>query len=416
MSEFKAKNKYNNLQNQVIYKARYNSQAYPIELPNVQEFNFMEYVFYGAIDVDGSSIYPNFNNFKNFPATQNQNTYRAFDFVVDMHRDVQRNIQAAIVMGEMVSDNDYIKNFEVNRSYESPTDLYQTYLANILIEMNGLIKSERGTLINITHLDSYVKYFQNFLMENYRDKPITFSGWLKSEENSLFSTGLAFSIADLDLDDDDKKVDNFISSNMFPYYQKICLNRGLTVHKQCPWILVADISSPAITPYLNDSIENILDNFFIRSYSSDHTLLKSQLIKYFNNFVLENRFTVNYRVSCNKSIKRVKYRNNVDYYNLPKPWNSDDPWIDLMIDLRNLEEGLPKAKSELRKIKKTWKIYRKHYTNKNIFQYIDDNFKIETFKKPYGFQDRLLKEKLIRKREEKRSGIDRGTIIAGSSY
>ena len=69
---------------------------------------------------------------------------------------------------------------------------------------------------------------------------------MQSSNNSLFSTGLAVSIADIPFDDDNKKYEEFMSSSIFAYYKKICLNRGFSIWKHCPYVLVADLGSPAI--------------------------------------------------------------------------------------------------------------------------------------------------------------------------
>ena len=140
MSDFKGKNSRRSVGDQMIYKSRFNTQAYVEEGPEVVDFNFIEYNLYGTIDLSGSSIYPEETRIVNFKSNRNDpQTFRAFDFVTRMFQDVKTNIQAAISMGEMFSDNQIITNMEIKRAYEPPKKEYRTYLSNILINYNNQV-------------------------------------------------------------------------------------------------------------------------------------------------------------------------------------------------------------------------------------------------------------------------------------
>lgn len=58
MSKFKGNNQRTPLHDQVIYKSQFNTESYDEEGPEIFEFNIIEYQMYGAIDIEGSSIYP----------------------------------------------------------------------------------------------------------------------------------------------------------------------------------------------------------------------------------------------------------------------------------------------------------------------------------------------------------------------
>ena len=109
---------------------------------------------------------------------------------------------------------------------------------------------------NITSFDDYVKELMVFFKNNFQNKALTMSGFLQSNKNSIFTSGLAFSIADIDFDDDNKKYTQFMSTPSFEFYKKVLLNKGFKIWKHCPYVIVADIGSPAITRYLNTNIED----------------------------------------------------------------------------------------------------------------------------------------------------------------
>ena len=295
MSIFKANNKKTPIHDQVVNKSRFTTRAYQEEGPEIFEFNFIEYSMYGAIDLEGSSIYPNNQFIKNFKGTPGEpSTFQVFDFVTRMHIDARRNIQIAISMGELVNDNPIIANMEIVRAYEPPLVAYKSHLSLILIEFNEKIKANKTLLDNITSFDLYVKELLVHFSDNYQNKPLTLSGWLQSTENSLFSTGLAFSIADISFDDDNQKYDEFMSSSLFPFYKRVMLNKGFKIWKHCPYVLVADIGSPAIVNYLNTNIEDTINTYYNKSYNIDYVYL-------YNNIILIAPSTINF----NYFIKKV---------------------------------------------------------------------------------------------------------------
>ena len=83
MSKFRGKNKYTKLSDQFIYKDNFFEEGHMVEGPEVFYFDFIEYQMYGAINLEGSSIFPNEENLKNFSneVGQEQN-FRAFNFNV----------------------------------------------------------------------------------------------------------------------------------------------------------------------------------------------------------------------------------------------------------------------------------------------------------------------------------------------
>ena len=411
MSIYKGKNSVEIIRNQMIYKSRFNTQAHEQEGPEVVDFDFIEYNMYGAIDISGSSIYPEEAVLSNFASDRdNPRTFRAFDFVTRMFQDVKTNIQLAIRIGELPADNEFITNMEVKRAYESPRNLYKAYLSNILINYNEYLKSDRGLVNNITSFDQFVKEFFVFLSQNYLGSPMTFSGWLQTTENSLFSTGLAVSIADLAFDDDDKKYEQFMNSSMFKFYKRVCLNRGFSIWKKCPYVLVADLGSPAIVPYINSSVNNILNNYYNKSYIIDNILIKNKLIEYYNDFLIENPYKIKLKMGCVRiSERRIVYREQYnDSY-------SDEYWTNLYLDLRNLELRNIKGKSEIRKLKKYIKSMKNHLDSFDEMSYIDSNFKNETFRKDFGFLDRVRRADEERKQEQIKSGIVGGSTVLGGS-
>ena len=411
MSKFKGNNRRKIIHNQAIYKSRFETQAYEGEEgPEIFEFNFIEYQMYGAVDIEGSSIYPDSIKMKNFQTAPNQQSdFRAFDFVTKMYLDAKRNIQIAVSMGELVNDNPLITNMEIVRAYEPPSAAYQSYLSLILIKFNERIKSNKTLLDNITSFDHYVKELMIFLSKNYQNNPITFSGWLQSTENSLFSTGLAFSIADIPFDDDNQKYDSFMSSDMFTFYKRVMLNKGFRIWKHCPYVLVADLGSPAISKYLNTNIEDTLNDYYNKSYDIDYVYLYNTIIQYYNNLLIEIPYKIELKIGCitNKNIifRKPQSTINIDHFF----------WINYYLDLRNIELGMLKNKSEMNKIKRYLKNLRNSLDNSDMIGYIDSMFRLETYRKSFGLTDSYRKLLESQKQRDRKEGITGGSTVTGGT-
>jgi len=410
MSIFKANNQKTPIKDQVIHKARFETRAYDEEGPEIFEFNFVEFSMYGAIDLEGSSIYPNTQFIKNFQGVPGEpSTFQAFDFVTKMYLDAKRNIQLAISMGELVNDNPLISNMEIVRAYESPVMLYKAYLSTVLIEFNEKIKANKILLDNITSFDHYVKEFLVNLSENYKNKPITFSGWLQSTNNSLFSTGLTFSIADIPFDDDNQKYDDFMSSDMFPFYKRVMLNKGFKIWKHCPYVLTADIGSPAIRKYLNTNIDNTINTYYNKSYNIEYNYIYNTIIEFYNNLVFEIPYKIKLKMGCvtNKNIiyRQTKSLNEIDHLF----------WINYYLDIRNIEHGMIKGKAEINKIKKYLKNLHNSLDNSDMISYIDSMFRQETFRKSYGLSDSIRRLRLAEQQKDREEGITGGSTVGGGT-
>lgn len=411
MSKFKGKNTTTPIHDQVIFKSQFAVEAYDEEGPEIFEFNFIEYQMYGAIDVEGSSIYPKNEKMKNFQKNNGQLLdFQGFDFVTKMFIDAKRNIQIAINLGELANDNPLISNMEIVRAYEPPLVAYKTYLSTILINFNERIKENKTILDNITSFDSYVKELFTFLLENYKSKPITLSGWLQSSSNSLFSTGLALSIADIPFDDDNRKYDEFMSSAMFPFYKRVMLNKGFKIWKHCPYVLVADIGSPAIAKYLNTGINNTLNTYYNKSFNKDYIYLYNNIIEYYNNLLIEQPYRIKLTTTCKKTFKQISFLEEKSLNDIDHSF-----WLDFYLDARNIELGMPKGRSEIRKIKKYLKIIPFSLDNSEKTSYIDSMFRLETYRKSFGLIDSY--RRLLRAQQQKTSeeGITGGSTVTGGS-
>lgn len=237
----------------------------------------------------------------------------------------------------------------------------------------------------ITSFDMYVKYLMVYFREQNPGDPITYTGWYTSKYNSIFSTGLAFAIENFKGGNDEQSV-NFINSPAYPYYKKIALNKGFSIIKQAPWVLVADLSSPAASKFFpgdKTATRNILGLFsqnYYRTDVNDINLLINYIIKYYNDFVIFNEEKRTISVSCNNKTRVNTFRRQLlDEYNTNYRFSRH--WVSIYAELRNIENNNEFTKPVLRQI----------ITNSNKFLdkagkagYINDIFRNKLFSKPFG--------------------------------
>lgn len=416
MSEFKGKNNYGKLADQFIYKNYFFRDGHSLMGPEVFDFDFIEFQNYGCIDLDGSSIYLKEENLKTFESSEDRaDSFQAVDFVVEMFNDVKTNLNLANFMGEINLTNEFLQRMEIKRAYESPKKLYKSYLGNLLITFNNSLEANTESFNKITSFEQFVKEFMTFLKENYQNQPITFSSWSQSGLNSLFSTGLAISISDLPFDNDDRKYDEFMSAESFSYYKRICLNRGFRVNQHIPFVLVADLTSPAIASYINNiNIIDLIDNNYNKCYNIEYNILKNKIIEYYNILIERNPFFTKLETCRSKTTKTTVYRNPITTENNSNVYD-DFYWYDLYLDVRNIENGMYKSKSDISRIKKYLKNLRNTLDKSDVLGYIDSNFRLESFNKPFGFYHMQRREKEAKKQKDQKEGITGGSTVIGGS-
>ena len=391
MSNFKGKNNFQVLGDQFIDKNNFFIDGHIQKGPEVFDFDYIEYQMYGTIDLEGASIAPKQSKLVRFNENQDENeTHLAFDFVVNMFNDVKINVEMAGFLGELVVKNEFLSKMQVKRAYESPKDQYKTSFANILIQFNNILEGNRVALSNITSFPQYVKEFLQFLKNYYVNYPITFSAWLQSGLNSIFTTGLAVSIADIPFDDDDKKYDDFMSSLAFNHFKRICLNRGFRVHQHIPYILVADLMSPAIKPYLTTDITTTLSDYFYRSNIEDYIIIKNYIITYYNILVERNPFVISIE-PCTSTFRELPP--NIQSYGFDgttlkkaKPRLQPTPmgeqyWLNYYLDIRNIELGMLMKPAQINKIRRYLKNMKNYLDKFEKISYIDSNFQLQSFNK-----------------------------------
>ena len=416
MSEkFKATNNIEFIRNQVHYRAKFLTEAYPENNglgPKVmKDTNFYERLHYGVIDNQNNSVIPD----EQFMV--NTKSGRVFDFVADSYSLMRLNYTTALRKGLVSNEGSLIGNLDMATSYTNPKIKYGRYLDGIFQFYNETHIPINVGITSIASYEDYVKNFFKFFFSEGKNLPLTMTKWLTSPRSSILDTGLAFSYADLDYDNDQLKYDRLISHPCFGYIQNLSMNMSFSIVHNNPNILLYDMNSPAGSSIRQSyglfNLSGIFDNRFIKTYTIDNELLYNNININYNKYVLKNPQT---------KIISVQNCNTVsDYIRLQAIPLNKRPYTDTQelwyyIQIRQKEEGDVFHSQKLNYIYKKAKYFLKKVDKPSAMSYINSMFRDQVWNKDYGFHDALAKIKGQTQTEAQRQQTGGGPTSGGSSY
>ena len=232
---------------------------------NVIDYNFTDRVYYGKIDSNYNSIYPREQVLKGIgKSSQVFNAPMVMNFVADAFEAFTRKIEQAKFMGK-VDDNSYLFDIKVHKAYENPQQIYISFVNEYINEFNKAVDNTK-----ILKYEDWMSEFLIWHSNNGSNFPITFSGFQKSKRSNIFTSGLAISLSDKSIGDDSQK-EIFLNDKQHGFYLNAAKQYGFNVHQNAPWILIADLNSPALSLYL----KNIMNRKRITIIDTIWSILKT---------------------------------------------------------------------------------------------------------------------------------------------
>lgn len=390
MAEYNGKNKTKSSIELAFDRAKFRSERMLEEEKVMKDFTAYENHHYGRIDDNMNIIYSNELYIKDFVSQRGNIAVSALNFVVDAFEKVRSRFKMAQAVGHIPSDLPYLSSPTPYRGYESPLELYRNYIKVYFENFNNIfLKNEK-----ITTFDEYYQMFYKYLQTMGIEYPLTFSAFQRSKYSNIFTTGLAVSIADLSIDEDQLKEDFFMNTSCFEFYKKVCLNNGFYISKNSPWILVANLLSPPLSLYTKKYKLSTKKQIFFSNYNScldiDLELLINNLLIYYNIYYNNKTYYKDIDI-CNSKTKSIivkKQPINLEYINRKY---TDDYMYDLYITARNIEEYSPFNQSQLRDIIKKAKNFHKILDKSQAISYINNTFRKTYKNRPGGLNDIIRK-------------------------
>ena len=372
MTKYKGKNDPEDVLNLTIQRAKYKVNSFEDDIgyipKNVIDFNFCDRVFYGRVDNVNDTIYVNESRLSIIP--QEGESYFVLNFVERQFDLFKKKFKQATSLGLIPSNDPYFSDVKAYRGYEDPINLYKIHTSDLILTFN-----ERVDPYEIKTYEDWVDAFIKFQKRNGPQFATTLSGFQRTNDSNIFTSGLAISIADLDCGDDTQKSQFFLENNILEFYTKVAMQFGFYVHKGCPWILVSDLNSPSTILYrenlgLSTGFETFSD-FSYKCYEEDLLYLKNILENGYLEFVYNNPFIKEFDLKCDKTYKNIierdSYINNNIYNNIF--------YINKYITFKNIEEYNYLNEPEEARVKKKAEIFAKKLDNSRAMDYINTQFK-----------------------------------------
>ena len=342
---FDASNKTTSSARLTIERARYNAriilESGEVTVPTwetkrIKEFLSDEKIFYGRIDEQNNSVFPNQQMLKSVGAAAGQ--VFAHNFVADAFADLEKRIQHFLRIGFIKQGESSFAPLVCEKGYVSPISQHSS-------QMNGMAKHFVSSFLSdkmmqISDFETFIPLFRQYVLENGPTNPITRSSYFISRNVSVLSSGLAIEVYSGDYSDDAIKRELFYTNKNFAAYRNAAYQHGFMIDKHIPWRLIADLNSPNMQPYvskyyLGQPSLSVFQVGFSRTYESDIEILIQLAVLFYN--TLASRFPVSQSSKCSEPVTIQRTATNIDDVKASTPSTT---WLSLYAELRNLEIGM----------------------------------------------------------------------------
>jgi len=328
----------------------YTKNVFDINYPNLINFHVAEKALYGKVKRNFIPVVLNSNltimkRFKN-SGTPEQDL-QTIAFVVDAFEALSQQFKKAQQLGKIDSNDPYLTNLKVFKSYKNYNINYQNYQEMFISALKQVFNKEK-----VTNFKQFVKELIRTVTIITKSYPMSMPAFIKSKNNSPTNTGFAIEIADAPYDNDDQKISQFISSKNWQFYVNACNSYGFMIDINAPWRMVADIDSVAMSGYASKygtaNTDQILNLNFKSTHNEFFNNLPSLLLNLYNQII--PRFIIQEDVCGIKTIKTERYSLN----SLQEKF-SNDFFLDFYLRIRFSEEENTYSQAEQQRIMKDCK-------------------------------------------------------------
>jgi hypothetical protein len=253
-------------------------------------FDFMyENPLYGKVDHFFDTVYPIKDSMVPFRFTEAR--VFALPFVVDAFEALQRHIHDAHRHKKINLNNSFLRSSKVVRAYSDPEEMYRIHLEGYIgtFSTEYLFRSQLHEKIYNFH--DFFREFRKYLSGRVKKRPLTMSGFVKSKYCTNAISGLFLEISEQRESVDSAKYQQYISDINFSFYVHASRKFGFYIDRNCPWRLIADVSSSEMYKYMRtyqvDSVQELFSSFYIKSFMNDIYMIKTTLFDMYNDFVRE---------------------------------------------------------------------------------------------------------------------------------
>lgn len=174
----------------------------------------------------------------------------------------------------------HISDLVAAQAHVNPQKLYSDHLTAV---QNSIMASYRKNNITIANFGDFLRRITPTIKKIAKTMPFTYTGFIKSKYCDPRVSGLVIDLAQgVDFNDDQYKISNFRDSPNWNFYLNACRSYGFSVDSANPWRLVADIGSPVMVDYAQQTFGcgfNTTDEILSFGYRPAH-------ITFYENFMI----------------------------------------------------------------------------------------------------------------------------------
>jgi hypothetical protein len=343
-----------------------------------------------------------------------------YDFCIEAFSKMKDYLAFEKLCGN-IPDNSVYNNLFIEKSFSDMENFYDVHNNSLAFFFRDLILKVKDLNSSIKNHKNFVAEYIKFLTTRATVDSITFSEFVLFLNIKSFSSGFMFSLSDKDDPGNDYiKFDKYYTDEGFPVFVEACKRFGFKIDKNIPWILYADIKSPAmIGTYGNyqgfltkQGILNINDFFkkrFIKTYKLDFELMKEF---FYNSYVTFLSNGNEYYNESDSKLCSVESRQQTVYIRekvTKEKFFSDFPntfWIRLYVFFRNIETKKNLTQVQFENIVREANKYVKNNKIEEGMKYINEFFK--DFSQVKYFSSLQPKSSML---EDKASNVQLNNVI-----
>ena len=351
-----------------------NLEAFEIP-PPLKDFWKGENRLYGLVDLNYTPVHCS-----EARLVEIEKGVRVLDFVGEAYKQMKKEFQIAQLNNRFPVDLPPLTKFEAQKGFISPQSFYSTLVQVSDFVVIDKIISDHQIGSQVSSIKNFVPLFLEFLLDQARTIPFTFSSFLMGSSNFTLQTGLAFEIADYAHDSDTEKIKDFITHPYFEFYKNVALKYGFSIDMNAPWRLVANLSSPPMKKFMSAYMGevNVGPGKYFKIYTQpaflqDISFIVQSASRIYNT-ILNRRPRFQNHIIKNQSIHtKTTLRQPIT------PGEIDDTfpyfyWVKFYIDLKNVEKGSPFGEARLTHIFNNSKNLAKSIDKSSMMRYINKNF------------------------------------------
>jgi hypothetical protein len=336
-----------------------------LETNQIKDLNLDERIFIGRIDENNNPLFVKQRLLQSFGNPTPSKV--GLNFVVDAFTDMKAKFDRDLALGNINRNAPALTELVVKKSYINPFDSYGRLLDARIQQFKNYVISNNA-LKRIHNFESFADVFMEYVEDTAASLPITRSMYFLTRDYSPLNSGLALEIDNAPYDVDQYKADAYLSQRNFEYFKNLASSYGFIIDKNIPWRLIADLNSPQMTPYIENTFgfaggsNYVLAVAFTQTYNDDIPSIADMMTKFYNSIV-EYRFRTvvkepgatttqhSAKTVFNKCSTKTKIitRKKVNPVKLPTSYD-DSWWLDKYIRIRNIESELNYSETVLNNI------------------------------------------------------------------